>query len=398
MKKIIVLMVGVCLFALPATAATNFYIEENSGRIIMGTTDCSGDEHLVTVVDPTDPSSTTNDDDDPAPTTGDDDPEEETEGKTGLNYVDASQTLINTLLGKYDPKVENKSLITQNTTDIDHNDIDTIDFEDLQEQFLAYVRDVNWKTGLKITYRDLTWFNRMKMACKGINQLTKPVQASFSAYVGDISSQLEEASDKLVDKIATSARGHSFDSMAKLSVVGIVNAIDTKNPFLIMLVDHETYNHMVALEPKIATLYQDMYTFFKIRAVRMAGQDYDKNTQELIRVSKLGEGNYFTTWHALAEYATKMMQLDRRGLLNPDDEKNIHIVRLEASMHYIKEQTRVEKRAAEIAMKDPKNAGMVYELQHGEKKKPSLDEKALKLLESLSQDEIKALIFKYRIK
>ena len=90
--------------------------------------------------------------------------------------------------------------------------------------------------------------------------------------------------------------------------------------------------------------------------------------------------------------------LDRRGLLNPQDEKDIHIVRLEASIRYIKEQTRVEKRAAEIAMADPNNAAMVYELQHGAKKKPSLDEKALDLLKTLTPEQTKALIFKYKMK
>ena len=277
-------------------------------------------------------------------------------------------------------------------------DIDNVDFEDLQEMLLAFVRDVNWKTGLKITYRDLTWFNRLKMACRGINQMTKPVRANFEAYIGDISSSLDQASDAIVDHLATSSRGHSFDSMARLSVWGLVNALDIRNTVLLLLVDHETYNQLVSIDPKIAQLYQDMFTFFKIRAVRMTGADYDKNTKELIRVSKLGEGNYIATWHAMAEYAQKMMVLDRRGLLNPQDEKDIHIVRLEASIRYIKEQTRVEKRAAEIAMADPNNAAMVYELQHGAKKKPSLDEKALDLLKTLTPEQTKALIFKYKMK
>ena len=231
----------------------------------------------------------------PAPT--------ENPATSGINTVEASQELINILLGRNDPQVTNKTLLTQKAAEMSDEDIDNVDFEDLQEMLLAFVRDVNWKTGLKITYRDLTWFNRLKMACRGINQMTKPVRANFEAYIGDISSSLDQASDAIVDHLATSSRGRSFDSMARLSVVGLVNAIDTKNPFLLMLVDHETYNQLVSIDPKIAQLYQDMFTFFKIRAVRMTGADYDKNTKELIRVSKLGEGNYIATWHAMAEGA-----------------------------------------------------------------------------------------------
>ena len=412
MKKLIVLIIGVCCLTMPISAATNFYVEESSGQIIWGATDCSGEEHLVAVLDklpddpPTGATASNPDDDDPAAAPTEEDPaanEEnpaptENPATSGINTVEASQELINILLGRNDPQVTNKTLLTQKAAEMSDEDIDNVDFEDLQEMLLAFVRDVNWKTGLKITYRDLTWFNRLKMACRGINQMTKPVRANFEAYIGDISSSLDQASDAIVDHLATSSRGHSFDSMARLSVVGLVNAIDTKNPFLLMLVDHETYNQLVSIDPKIAQLYQDMFTFFKIRAVRMTGADYDRNTKELIRVSKLGEGNYISTWHAMAEYAQKMMVLDRRGLLNQHDEKDIHIVRLEASIRYIKEQTRVEKRAAEIAMADPNNAAMVYELQHGAKKKPSLDEKALDLLKTLTPEQTKALIFKYKMK
>ena len=51
MKKLIVLIIGVCCLTMPISAATNFYVEESSGQIIWGATDCSGEEHLVAVLD-----------------------------------------------------------------------------------------------------------------------------------------------------------------------------------------------------------------------------------------------------------------------------------------------------------------------------------------------------------
>ena len=67
----------------------------------------------------------------------------------------------------------------------------------------------------------------------------------------------------------------------------------------------------------------------------------------------------------------------------------------ESSLHYIKEQVRVEKRAAELAAKDPENAQMMQEVKQGPKKKPSLDEKARALLNRSTQEEVKRLIEKY---
>ena len=130
----------------------------------------------------------------------------------------------------------------------------------------------------------------------------------------------------------------------------------------------------------------------------MNGEKYDVNTPDLIRVSELGKGNYFETWNLMAEFAQKMEELDGKGALTPEDEKNIHIVRLEASIRYVKEQTNVERRAAEIAFKDPQNANMVRELQQGPKKNPSLDDKARELLQKMTTEQIKALLLKYKMK
>ena len=136
-----------------------------------------------------------------------------------------------------------------------------------------------------------------------------------------------------------------------------------------------------------------MYTFFKIRSVRMG--EFSANIKALIDVSKIGKGDSFHTWHTMAQYALKMLELDRQGKLNPEDERDIHIWRLENSMRYIKEHVRVEKRAAEIAAKDPHNAALVSQVLEGPKKKLSLDDKAIELLRKSTQAEIKHMIQKY---
>ena len=80
MKKLIVLIIGVCCLTMPISAATNFYVEESSGQIIWGATDCSGEEHLVAVLDklpddpPTGVTASNPDDDDPAAAPTEEDP------------------------------------------------------------------------------------------------------------------------------------------------------------------------------------------------------------------------------------------------------------------------------------------------------------------------------------
>lgn len=400
MKKIVVLCIGICLLSLPVSSATNFYTDD-SGDIVMQMTDCGAEELFVTVLEGTQRATSPDvDDDPPTGTTITDDPTPEqgegTDEKPKVDTVEAAQLLVNILLGDNDPQPDSKSKLTEAAAQ--DPDQTPLDFEDLQESLLAFVRDVNWKTGLKITFRDLTWFSRFKMACKGITSLTKPLRANLETYIGNMDSQIDHATDNIIDKIADAAQTHDMSKMVRLSVSGLVDAVDTQNPFLIMLVDHETYNQMVALEPKVANLYQDMYTFFKIRAVRMPGDKYDKNTPALIDITKLGKGNYFETWHWMSDFAQRMLQLEVRGLLNAQDEKDIHIVRLKASLVRVQEQTRVEKRAAEIAFKDPQNANTLRELQQEPKKKPSLDDKARELLQKMTQEQIKALLRKYKMK
>ena len=214
----------------------------------------------------------------------------------------------------------------------------------------------------------------------------------------NLDNSLEKIGDKAEESLINMERGYLFNQMTQLSTEGIAYAVEKTNPFLILIVDEETFKKLVHVEPRIATLYKEMYVFFKIRAIYMPGEEFDQNTKALIRVSKVGLGDSFATWHMLSEFAKKMLALQRAGKLNANDEKEIHIWRLESAMYHIKEQVRIEERAAELAVKDPKNAQLVQEVKQSPKKRPSLDDKARELLRNSTRDEVKHLIYKYKLK
>lgn len=425
MRKIGMLLVAVFSVALPASATMNFYRAAN-GKIVAEATDCASAQRLLDLIGvpddpPTKPAAQSTDDsqspeDAPAANPNTDtadkndadstDTQEangEGEGEEGAqtegahqpdpNVVKGTQQLLDAVLGDFstDPNRTKHEVFAN----VEANDNE--DFEDLQQAFLAFVRDVNWKTGLKLTYRDLSFARRFRMACSGVSTLTKPLRVNLEAYVGNMDDVLKKVGDRAEEGLVNMERGHSFSQVARLSVVGIAYAIEKNNPFLLLLVDEATFKQLVKIEPKIATLYKEMYLFFKIRAIYMPGEEFDQNNKALIRVSKEGTGNSFETWHIMSTFAQKMLALERAGKLNAKDEKEIHIWRLESAMYVIKEKVRVEKRAAELAVQDPQNAQFVQEAKQSPKKKPSLDDKARELLRNMTKDQIKHLIIKYKI-
>ncbi len=386
MKKL-VLLVAIILLGLPAAAAVNFYRADN-GKIMAEATTCQDVARLADLVglpgDEDDITTTVS-------TTTITSTEDLTPTQAGV------QTVLQAVLGK-DEEAPTRENTSSSVISNDLADTITIDnFNEHQEALLTFVRDVNWKTGLQLTWSDMSIFRRLRMVCTGVNQLTKPVRVNLEAYTGSLDSTIENTSDDAVEALANAARNHSFLHMAKLSLVGLVDALDKENPFLLLALDEETYSKLVEREPNVQTLFEDMYTFFKIRSV-LLGTDYNSSIKDLVRVSKIGKGNYFKTWHVLAEYAQKMLVLERQDKLTPQDEKEVHIWRLNSTMEYIREYGRVEKRAAEILAQDPKNASLIEHMQQNNKKKPSLDDKARKLIEKSTQDEIKRLLEKYIVK
>lgn len=220
------------------------------------------------------------------------------------------------------------------------------------------------------------------------------MRLNLEMYTGSLDNAIEKASNAVVDELAQATRDHSFAAMTKLSLVGLAMAIEKDNPFLLLGIDEDTYNKLVEMNPKIKDLFENMFIFFKIRAVRL-DSTYDVNVKGLIQVTKLGQGDAFNTWKLMAQYAVNILNLDRKGRLTPKDEREIHIWKLESSLHYIKEQVRIEERAAQLAAADPANTALIAEVEAEPKKKPTLDERARELLRKSTQDEIKHLIRKY---
>ena len=405
MRKLMLLFVGLCVMALPSSAAMKFY-RTADGQIVAEATECQDISRLLDLVGvPDDPpggsvgtpvpeeqeSPTVEGSEMNDPHAVDDVPPAPPEDPTHTQQLlQGTNTLANAVFGpeeQYTPT--NSHGISAQTEDL----LNATSFEERQDSFITFVRDVNWKTGLQITFRDLGFFRRLRMACTGINQLSKPFRVKFGSYAGGLDQAIETLADAGVNQLAKAARDHSFNAMSQLSVVGLAIAIEKENPFLLLALDEETYLKVIEVEPRVATLFEDMYTFFKIRSVRMG--EFSANVKALIAVSKIGKGDSFNTWHTMAQYALKMLELERQDKLNPEEERDIHIWRLENSMRYIKEQVRVEKRAAEIAAEDPNYATLVTQVLEGPKKKVTLDDKAVELLRKSTEAEIKHMIQKH---
>ena len=401
MKKLMLLLVAVTLLGLPASAAMNFYRAAN-GEILLEATDCQGMSHWAKLTTPDDPPGGTvspeedeNADVDvsadvPADIPADMSAEVPTKPVDPV-VQEGERKLFDALFGSEEEISTRQERIN---TAISSNTIVSItraNFNQYQKELLNYIRDVNWRTDLQLTYRDMGFFRRLKMACTGSLQMSGGMEAA--AYADST----EKATDSTVGALADSSLSYAFSKAIKLSMTGVVDFLDKKNPFLLLAADDETYEMLVEKDPQVKTLMENMYTFFKIRAVLLSSK-YDVNITSLVKASRIGKGNYFKTWEVLANYATIVLDLAEQGELTPQDEKEAYLWRLRGVMEYIREYGRTEKRAAKILAKDPKNAALIEEMKQQEKKKPSLNERAQELIKNSTQDEIKQLLGKYIIK
>ena len=392
MKKNILLVVGLLLAVVGNTqAAMNFYRADN-GQLMLEATSCQDVARMEQLLALPDDPPTGEKEENTSPVHE----EEPTENEPAL-VEDGSQKIFGAIWGQEEQRPTDKQSKFQDISEKELNLLNAISFDERQEMLLTFVRDVNWKTGLQITWRDMSFFRRLKMACSGINQLTKPLRLGLENYVGSLDHAIEKTTNEAIDQLARAARGHSFAAMTKLSLTGVADVIDKENPFLLLLIDEDTYNQLVKMEPRVGELFEDLYIFFSIRSVRM-DPAYNKNTLDLIRIAKIGQGDGFNTWHVMSEYAKKLMKLDRAGKLTVQDEKEIHIWKLESSMYYVKESVRVEKRAAELIANNPTYAPLVQKVKQEPKKRPSLDDKAKELIQKSSQEELKRLVRKYIVR
>ena len=268
------------------------------------------------------------------------------------------------------------------------------DFPVAQGKLIAYVRDVNWKTGLHLTLRDATFFQRLKIVCTGINNYTKPFRIQFSQFDPDMDEHLEALENAAIDALEETVTDATFSQASKLSTRGIHDAIVTDTPFLLLIIDEQTYQQVKEYDPEIENLANNMYKFFAYRAVYM-GEEYNENITALIKASRKGNGDAVHTWAMMANFAERMYALDQDSQLTPEREKSNHIWRLRATMAKIRHHVKVEKRAVEIALQNPNYQAWLKNLDQTNPKKPTLDQEAETMLKEMTPEQIKALISKH---
>lgn len=279
------------------------------------------------------------------------------------------------------------------------------DFNVAQAKLIAFVRDINWKTGFNLTMRDVNFWQRLKMVFTGITVATQPMRVNLNTIYPGLEDELGNLEDQLVDALQNYAEASTFDRAVALSLLGLRFAILDDKPFLLLFIDEGQYKELIALDKRlepekdsaIEKLMNNIYTFFSYRSIYM-DKGYDANTEKLIDVAKLGEGDAESTWEKMAEFATNMYNLDKTNDLTPETEANLRIPRLEFAMRRVKHNIKVEKKAAKIAYKDPNNADLVAEAKSEGPQNPNLEQEARELLKTLTRNQIKMLMLKYCIK
>lgn len=262
-------------------------------------------------------------------------------------------------------EISTAGVIVQDMDALNLTEIDEPFFKKMQSEFLTYVQKVNWETNLRFTPRDSNGLMRM---CK------------YVCYVGN--TLLLVSSPKNADKFANKAekwledasRARTCNRIMCLSIGELVRKVEVENPFILFAVDLETFQTAISVEPEVGKLYKNMFKFFKNRAT-MEGGDYNQNTEELLRLSELGEGNYFNTWEELARFSEHSKDLASKGQLNPKTERAAQIKILEVSMLHIADQTKVKKEVAKQLKKNPAYRAAANELKQNAKR-PAHKERA----------------------
>ena len=279
------------------------------------------------------------------------------------------------------------------------------DFNVAQSKLVAFVRELNWKTGFNLTLRDANLFKRLKMVVSAATLYTQPMRVNLSTVYPDLENQLTKLEDELMVVVQEYATASTFDKAIQLSTLGLRYTILTDKPFILLFLDEGQYKELVALDKRlhpeedsaIETLANNLYTFFAYRAVYMEDK-YNKNTEKLIYISEMGKGDAQHTWEKLAEFAARMYAYNATNDLDPEQEAKVHIPRLEFAMRRVKHDLKVEKKAAKMAYQDPANAALVKEINDEGPKRPTLEQEARQLLQRSTQAEIKEMILKHCIK
>ena len=287
--------------------------------------------------------------------------------------------------------ISTASVVVQDMDALDLTAIDEAFFKKMQSEFLTYVQKVNWETDMSLTPRDSGWFLRAcKYVCQGFRS-----DDSMGINSKEEKRFLSKTANKITKKVGDAFRKYTCNQIMCLTIEELVRIAEVENSFILLAVDLDTFKEVISLEPKVASLYKNMFKFFKARAT-MVGGDYNQNTKELLRISRFGENGYFETWKELAQFAQHSKELDSKGQLNPQTEMAAQIKILEVAMLHLADKIKVKREVAKQLKKNPAVRAAAKQLKRNTKR-PTRKQRASTYLDNnaMTVDEAARWVRKY---
>lgn len=289
------------------------------------------------------------------------------------------------------------------------------EFDEMKLDMIRDIKAVNWKTGYNISARDLTFWDRLAFVC---GRITSSVQIPSVATIGIPESLISDEevralADSSVQKLTKVLEYSIMDSKLKKEVrytpEGLYFTIITKNPFLLLTIDDDIYTVLEETEMKIltqygrteddrllGTLFQNMAMFFDLRAkFQNINPKLRQETDELLKMSKYGAGDAWSTYKLLADHTILMNTLLQQHILTDDYEENT-FVSLKKLFMQIGDDVKKHHAQESSIRKDPLNAGMVKHVDNEYKHIQNPKEDALKELENLSDTDKEFILRAYK--
>lgn len=289
------------------------------------------------------------------------------------------------------------------------------EFDEIKSDMIRDIRAVNWKTGYNITAKDLTFWDRLAFVC---GRITKSMPIPSVATIGIPSSLISDdevhaALDASVQKLTQALQYSIMDSKLKKEVrytpEGLYFAIITKNPFLLLTIDDDIYATLERTEMAIlkqygrtkddrllGILFQNMHTFFDLRnKLENINPRLRNETNSLLKMSKYGAGDAWSTYKLLADHTIIMNNLLNQHILNEDYEENTFIA-LKKLFMQIGNDVKKHHTQEHSIRQDPANAEMVHRVDTEYKHIQNLKEDALRELKNTDNADKELLLRAYK--
>lgn len=289
------------------------------------------------------------------------------------------------------------------------------EFDEIKLDIIGDVKAVNWKTGYNITARDLTFWDRLAFVCGRVTQsMPIPSVATIGIPSSLISDQeVHHIVDSSVQQLVRSIQYSIMDSKLKAEVrytpEGLYFAILTNHPFLLLTIDDEIYAALEQTEMKILTqygrtkddrllgiLFQNMHRFFDLRhQFEQINPRLRNETNELLKMSRFGAGDAWSTYKLLADHTTIMYKLHEQHILSEDYEENTFIP-LKKLFMQIGNDVQKHHLQEHAIRKDSANTEMVHRVDNEYKHRQHLKENALQELQDKDDSDKELLLRAYK--